>query len=240
LSHSIRTFTDDLNLTEPNAVADPNAALGSRLVFLGRALSRDLRISGTPHVDLKIRVNEPTTEVTARLVDYGPATRDQNYLAGKGGIVNLTTKSCWGDSSSVDSACYFDTAHVLKQTDFGVITRGWVDAAHRNSLTHPRALEPSKWYDVNIPFNATDAVIPAGHVLGLVIVGSDNELTNPLTSGATIDVDVSASSVTLPLVQCPQDAVATAVAPAVHAPRAAEPFAAPALDKRALFLSSFQ
>ncbi|WP_394828051.1 Xaa-Pro dipeptidyl-peptidase [Pendulispora albinea] len=210
-------FTDDKALTEADAVSDPSTRKNGRLVFLSRALSRDIRISGRPRVKLTVKVDKPTTEITARLVDYGSATRNINYLAGKGGLVNLTTESCWGESTALDDACYIDMAQDLKKTDLGVLTRGWVDAAHRNSLTSPSPLDPSKWYDITVPLDSEDSVIPAGHVVGLVIAASDFEMTEPQSTGATLSVDLVTSRLYLPIANADESALATATAPHITA-----------------------
>jgi len=193
----VRTFTDNPDLSEAAAVADPNTAKAGRLVFLGDRLPDALRLSGTGTVTLRVRVDKPTTELTARLVDYGTATR-VNYFAGEG-VHNLTTQSCWGDSAGVDDSCYFDTAENVVTSDLGVVTRGWKDAAHYRSLSRTTPLQPGKWYTVTVPLLPQDSVAAAGHVLGLVISATDFEQSTPATTGATIDVDLGASALTVPV-----------------------------------------
>ena len=78
-------------------------------MFLSAPLDRDLRISGTATVTLRIKVDRPKTELSARLVDYGTASRI-NYQAQGEGIRTLTTESCYGANSPTDDACYRDTA----------------------------------------------------------------------------------------------------------------------------------
>jgi X-Pro dipeptidyl-peptidase len=46
---------------------------------------------------------------------------------------------------------------------------------------------------------ATDVVIAAGHRLGLVVTGTDQEVQAPVRTGARIDVDLSASHLDLPM-----------------------------------------
>ena len=63
--------TDDVLIQQPDQ-ANPN-----RLVYRTRALSRDVRISGTPWVTLRMSVdNRTAANLTAVLVDYGPGTTD--------------------------------------------------------------------------------------------------------------------------------------------------------------------
>ncbi|MPZ83279.1 MAG: CocE/NonD family hydrolase [Actinophytocola sp.] len=213
--HGIETIVDDPELSEREAVSDPNASVPGRSVFLSAPLSHDLRISGTPTVTLRIRVDKPTTELSARLVDYGTAPRI-NYLASGVGVRTLATESCWGASTEDDDACYRDTVKNVTTSDLAVLTRGWVDAAHHDSLTSPRPLRPGKWYTVTWRLHAHDAVLPAGRVLGLVLTLSDSDFTLPTTTGATVDVDLRRSRLNLPVSLRPG---ATALPDVTVAPR---------------------
>ncbi|MEK8105993.1 CocE/NonD family hydrolase C-terminal non-catalytic domain-containing protein [Micromonospora sp. M12] len=110
----------DESLSEEEVVAEPTTATSGRLVFLSGALTTPLRISGSPSVRLRVRVDRPTTELSARLVDYGTAERIQ--LTGSGGVRTLDTESCWGASTEVDDACYLDTEEVTEVSDHAVLT----------------------------------------------------------------------------------------------------------------------
>ncbi|MEU8819143.1 Xaa-Pro dipeptidyl-peptidase [Actinoplanes sp. NPDC048796] len=224
---AVRTWTDAPALDEATAVANPGAAVAGRLAFLTAPLTHEVRVSGTPSVTLRVRVDKPTTELTARLVDYGTATR-VNYLARGEGITTLATESCWGASTTADDACYRDTAPSLTTADHAILTRGWQDAAHHVSLRFTTPLRPDRWYTVTVPMQATDQRLPAGHVLGLILQASDNEYSTPQSTGATIGLDLRGSSLTLPLVgRLPRPG---ASAPAVSTAPAPRTFAPPRFD----------
>ncbi|HEV2782899.1 MAG TPA: Xaa-Pro dipeptidyl-peptidase [Actinophytocola sp.] len=221
---TVVSLTDDPALSESAAVSDPSTAVAGRRVFLSAPLPHDLRISGTPVVSLRIRSDRPTTEVTARLVDYGTAERI-NYLAQGEGIRTLTTESCFGATSPTDDPCYRDTEKNLITADLAVLHRGWLDAAHDDSLISPTPLTPGEWTTVSWRPHAHDVVLPAGRVLGLVITLSDNGFTSPSATGATVDIDLSRSRLSLPVSLWPG---ATAlpeidVAPRIAATAPAEP-----------------
>jgi X-Pro dipeptidyl-peptidase len=188
-----RTFTDSPQLTEAAAVADPTRSQPGRLVFLSAALTAETRISGAPSVTLRVRVNQPTTEVTARLVDYGAGVQVGPE------VHKLDSRSCWGDSVPGDSACYPDFAEDVAAGDLAVITRGWLDAAHHTSFRDGTPVAPDQWYPMIVPLQATDAVIAAGHRLGLVITGTDRDVQEPVMTGARIDVDLPGSHLDLPM-----------------------------------------
>jgi len=220
---AVKSIVDDPELRERDAIANPNTAVGGRQVFLSAPLPKDLRISGTTTISLRVKVDRPNTELSARLVDYGTATRI-NYQGAKEGIRNLTTESCYGVSTPADDACYLDTAKDVVTSDAAVMTRGWVDAAHRDSLTSPTPLRPDRWYTVNFTLHAHDAVLPAGRVLGLVLTVSDAQYTLPTSTGATVQIDLGRSRLGLPVSLAPGATALTetSVAPRVSAPNVAE------------------
>ena len=213
-----RTWTDAPDLDEATAVTSPTTAVPGRVAFLSAPLSQGVRVSGTPSVTLRIKTDKPTTELTARLVDYGTATRVNAEGDGEG-ITTLTTESCWGAATAADNACYRDTAEDVVTSDRAILTRGWTDAAHHVSLRFVTPLRPDRWYSVTVPLQATDQRIPAGHVLGLILQAGDHQYSTPQSTGATVRLDLRASSLTLPLIgKLPTPA---AIAPAV--PTAPEP-----------------
>ena len=217
-----RTWLDNPALSEEAATATPNAPVSGRVAFLSAPLTRDLRISGSPAVTLRVQVDRPTTELTARLVDYGVATR-VDYLDRGEGITTLTTESCWGASTPADDACYRDTAADVVTADRAVLTRGWQDAAHRVSLRFRTPLQPGRWYRVTVPLQATDQTVRAGHVLGLILQQSDEEYTSPQTTGATVRLDLRGSFLTLPLAgraRLPQPGATAPVVPTTPVPPA--------------------
>ena len=193
-----RSFTDVPELTEAAAVTEPTRAKAGRLVFLSGPLRTEARISGVPSVTLRVRVNRPTTGLTARLVDYGEARRINSETAGDG-IHQVKTRSCVGESTPADNACEPDFADDVATRDLAVVTGGWLDAAHHTSLNRTTPLAPDRWYPVTVPFQATDAVLPAGHVLGLVLTATDAVNEKPASTGATISVDLAGSHLDLPV-----------------------------------------
>ena len=104
-----------------------------------------------------------------------------------------------GASTDVDDACYRDTEEITAVSDHAVLTRGWLDAAHHRSLRFSTPLRPDRWYTVTVPLNAYDAVLPAGHVLGLVLGQSDPDFTETDDQDATVRVDLGRSELILPV-----------------------------------------
>ena len=147
-----------------------------------------------PHGDLV-----PTTaRLSAVLVDLGP-TRTRDFTAEAEGITNLTTRSCFGDSTAADSACYLDTAADPLDTDALVFSRGWADLGHYASLSERRTLTPGTPYSITFALATTDRIVPAGHRLALVVAGTDHGVITPVDDSPKLSVDLTRSSLRLPL-----------------------------------------
>jgi X-Pro dipeptidyl-peptidase len=184
-------IVDNPDLDEDDIVGTPTDPVAGRQMFLSAPLQKTIRISGTPTVTLRIKADETTTPVTARLIEYGEASR---YA----GIQRTSTETCWGSSTPADDSCYFEVTKRTAVTDHGIVGRGWIDAAHSDSLSHPEPLVPGRWTTITVPLRPQDLIVPKGRVLGLAITLSDTEWTTPNDTGATIDVDLAQSRLNLP------------------------------------------
>lgn len=83
-------------------------------------------------------------------------------------------------------------------------------------LRAPHRIRPDRWYDVTVPLQATDQTVQAGHVLGLILQQRDNEYSTPSTTGATLQINLRGSALTLPLVGWAGLPPAGSSAPLVH------------------------
>ncbi len=134
----------------------------NRLLFTTGLLTRDLRVSGTPQVELEITrlARKGVGQIGVALVDYGDAER---VLSEGEGVMKGDTQSCWGDSTGTDDAWYFDVVRLVGHTPLQVISRGW--ARLDRSSTHRLVVE----------MTPNDVIVPAGHQLGLVLVSASPE-----------------------------------------------------------------
>ncbi|GIH02517.1 X-Pro dipeptidyl-peptidase [Rhizocola hellebori] len=199
------SLTDAPSLSEANAVSSPTTSRTGRRVYQTPVLTSAVRVAGTPTITLRVRSSKATTTLTAKLVAYGTATR-VNYRASGEGISTLTTQSCWGSSSSTDDACYRDTAKVVSSAAQQVISRGWMDGQHRDSLTTTTAMNTSTFYTITFKLRPIDQVIAAGQRLGVVLTLSDPEFVSNHSTGATVTFDLAGSVLKLPI--APADGLA--------------------------------
>lgn len=184
---------------ESDMVADPTTASPYRAAYVSQPLPFAVHLSGTPVVRLKAKADKPDANLTALLVDYGSDTR-VNYLGAGEGITTLTTRDCWGDSVSYDSACYLQTKTDTVNAPVNVVARGWMNAAHRDSLSNPTPLVPGQYYDISWQTLPQDYIFKPGHRLALVLAGSDYDQNTVTPTGAQVTVDLSGTSITIPVV----------------------------------------
>lgn len=177
------TFTNSSALREADAVLpgdNPN-----RLLFGSGVLARDVRLSGTATVDLDISHSAETGQVGVALVDYGQAER---VLTTGDGAITLDTESCWGESTPQDDACYFDVGTRTGTTDLQVLARGWA------------RLDGAGQHQVTVELAPNDVTVPAGHQLGLMVVGASRGWVVTLDNQATpYEITVRNSHLNLPV-----------------------------------------
>ncbi|MFN2587947.1 MAG: Xaa-Pro dipeptidyl-peptidase [Actinomycetota bacterium] len=197
------TYTDDPEQYEREMVADPLESKENRLMFVTRPLRRSVRLSGRIRVDVRATVDQVDTNFTALLVDYGTARRVDHESSGEG-IRTLTKESCHGESTDADDACYFVTEKTVSKNAYEIVSRGWLDARHRNSLREGEPMVPgeSDWFRWEI--FGEDYVFKKGHRLAVVIAGSDRDWTIPDETQAKVDVILRKSRVVLPVVGGPR------------------------------------
>jgi X-Pro dipeptidyl-peptidase len=82
----------------------------------------------------------------------------------------------------------------------GLITRGWADPQNHSSLTASEPLVPGEFYELGFELQPDDQIIPAGQRIGLMVFSSDREFTLWPPPGTEMTVDLSATSLDLPVV----------------------------------------
>ena len=181
---------------------DPTGTNPNRLAYLTSPLRRAARLSGTPSVTLRVTLDKPTANLGVMLVDYGQDTRIHGVDPNGGqGMKFVGGEDCIGESTAADSSCYLKAADNTITSDFQVVTRGFMDAQNRVSLTDPRPLTPCKGYRITWSMLPQDYEFKAGHRLGLILTGTNDDVTDAEPgTGSTVRIDLAGTSVSLPLV----------------------------------------
>jgi X-Pro dipeptidyl-peptidase len=206
---------------ESAVIGAPDGSQASRRVFLSRPLTKDVRVSGAPTIDIQATLGTTQSNLGAVIVDYGAGMQ---VSRGNGGIANTKNRTCWGETSAggpactigepctpsareIDTACYLEvTKPTLAVTQWRV-TRGTLDSSNRNSLWY-RDASPLTLGDkgrFTFPAFATEHIFKAGHRIGIVIVGNlfggdaGTGLATSAGPAQPITLDTKASKVVLPI-----------------------------------------
>ncbi|MFG2773996.1 Xaa-Pro dipeptidyl-peptidase [Streptomyces sp. NPDC048350] len=193
------TFTDDPALGETDWAARIDDSTPAKAGFTTRPLTHDLRLSGSSTVTVTATPTTGTAHLTAVLVDLGPDTI-RDYAAPGEGITTLTRRTCWGASTSGDSACFKETEARTADVDFTVVSRGWADLGTWADPRKGRPLTPGTAYPITLKLAATDHVVPAGHRLALIVGGTDRDLLDPPSTPPTLTLDLTRTWAKLPFV----------------------------------------
>ncbi|MFF9867193.1 Xaa-Pro dipeptidyl-peptidase [Streptomyces sp. NPDC013953] len=198
------TFTDDPGLGELDWAAHIDASTPSKAGFLSRPLARDLRLSGSSTVTVTATPDTTSAHLSAVLVDIGPDTI-RDYTARGEGITTLAERTCWGASTTGDSACFKETRAKTADVGFTVFSRGWADLGTWADEKKGRPLTPGKAHTITLDLAAADHVVPAGHRLALIIGGTDAGLIDPPAAPAapTLTLDLTRTKAKLPVVGGP-------------------------------------
>ncbi|MEU8362646.1 CocE/NonD family hydrolase [Nonomuraea sp. NPDC048882] len=199
----------DTAQTEIAMADNPDTANPNRLPFLTPPLKKAMRLSGTPSVSLRVTLNEPTANLGVVLVDYGTDTRidyRERSATSAEGLKFIGGEDCVGQSTDDDDGCYLKAGDNLATSDFHVVTRGILDAQNHESLSHQAPLTPGKAYQITWKTLPLDYEFKAGHRLGLILTGTNDDLNLDESSnvepgtGAKVTVDLADTSISLPLV----------------------------------------
>jgi X-Pro dipeptidyl-peptidase len=198
----LQAFTDNPSQSETTAISNPDTVTANRRVFLTGPLAAPVHISGTAAVHLRAAANDVDTNLGAVLVDYGDAT--QVSRTGEG-VITLAPpnppEDCWGESSAADDPCYRQVAKRTTTVALWRVTKGIQDALNRHSLTVASQLVPNVFDSFDFDLLPQDYVFPAGHRIGLVVVGSYPSYGSVADQNrATITLDLTRSTIELPVV----------------------------------------
>ncbi|MEV3853619.1 Xaa-Pro dipeptidyl-peptidase [Streptomyces sp. NPDC050095] len=193
------TFTDDPALAETDWAAQIDASTPGKAGFISRPLGKDLRLSGSSKVTVTATPTTTSAHLSAVLVDLGPATV-RDYTGAGEGITTLPDRSCWGASTTGDSACFKNTRTATADVNSTVFSRGWADLGTYANPDKGRPLTPGKSYTLTLSLAASDHVVPKGHRLALIVAGTDKGLIVPASTRPTLTLDLARTVARVPVV----------------------------------------
>ncbi|MEW1828121.1 Xaa-Pro dipeptidyl-peptidase [Streptomyces sp. NPDC088196] len=194
------TFGDTTEKSELDWAAHIDQSTGEKAGFVTGPLTKPLRVSGAAKVTVTATSTTATANLSAVLVDLGPATiRDYSPTAGLG-ISTVSGTSCWGDNSAQDSACYKKTAAHTTHVTSTVFSRDWAALGTAADPHKVQPLTPGKPYTLTLTLASVDHVVPAGHRLALIVAGTDWGIAQQAADRPTIALDLAHTSLSLPVV----------------------------------------
>jgi X-Pro dipeptidyl-peptidase len=132
--------------------------------FESPPLARDVRMFGTPKVQVQLQSNREWITVTPLVADMDPACHT-SYAAQP-----VPEPTCVPETAEGSSA----TPRMLYS-----VTRGWLDSRYRNGLAKQQLAEPNQPLGMNIVLNPQDYTFKKGHHIGLMIATEINEWSMP-------------------------------------------------------------
>ncbi|WP_327586062.1 CocE/NonD family hydrolase [Nonomuraea sp. NBC_00507] len=204
----------DTAQTEIAMADNPATTNPHRMAYLTPPLKNATRLSGTPTVSLRLKLDKPTANLGVLLVDYGTDTRinyRETTRTAAQGLKFIGGETCVGQSTADDDGCYLKAGDNTATSDFNVVTRGIMDAQNHKSLSRSTPLTPGKPYQITWNMLPQDYEFKAGHRLGLVLTGTNDDFNLDETgngtgvdvepgTGAKVTVDLAGTSISLPLV----------------------------------------
>jgi X-Pro dipeptidyl-peptidase len=191
------------SMSETTLMNNPEGSQAARLAFLSAPLTTDLRISGTPRIELDASLSTAQSNLSVVLVDYGTATRTPRVPGD--GMQNTTTTTCWGEASDDDDACYVEMVRRSDTVQQWRVSRGALDSSNRDSLVEGDAdpVVPGELEDFDWDLEPYDHTFPAGHRIGVLVTTrlSPNYILDGTPNvTVTVTVDTTTSRILLPVV----------------------------------------
>ncbi|WP_030781190.1 Xaa-Pro dipeptidyl-peptidase [Streptomyces sp. NRRL S-920] len=193
------TFTDDPGLSETDWAERIHTPTPAKAGFVSKPLGRDLRLSGSSKVTVTATPTTRTAHLSAVLVDLGPDTI-RDYAHESEGIITLPDRTCWGASTTGDSACFKETTAKTTDVDYTIFSRGWADLGNWADDERGRPLTPGRPHTITLDLAASDHVVPKGHRLALIVAGTDRGLVEPPADTPTLTLDLARTYAKVPLV----------------------------------------
>lgn len=168
-SSVIESLVDDVSFSAPSlatAGESPN-----RLMYATPTLTKELHLSGTPRVTIRLSSSSPAANLSVYLVQLP-------WDEGAIGTRNLITRG-WADPQNAKS-----------------LTKG----GNYDSMLPGSPLKPGEFVTLTFDLQPDDQIIPAGKKIGLMILSSDRDFTLWPKPGTRLSVQLADTKITLPLV----------------------------------------
>lgn len=153
-------------------------------------LEQDLFLNGKAKLKLRVKSSTNKGLLSAQLLDWGDAKRLQPYPAVQMG-------------RSLDNGRYYMQDNLMelpyKQAPQRVVTKGYLNLQNRENLLKVQDITPDEWMDIKLELQPTIYKMKAGDTLRLVLYTTDFEITIRDKTDYQLTVDLSQSSLEVPV-----------------------------------------
>ncbi len=143
----------------------------NRLIYALPELAEPMHLSGTPRITIRLASSTPAANLSVYLVQLP-------WTDGPIGMSNLITRG-WADPQNWKS-----------------LTKG----GNFDSMEPGQPLKPGEFVSLTFDLQPDDQIIPAGKRVALMILSSDRDFTLWPKPGTRLTIDLSATTITLPVV----------------------------------------
>ncbi len=188
-NQGIQSFMDDLSLSCYDREKKNTQDWLDELVLKENAyslsfdleeLEKDTRFAGRAKVRFKARIHAPTAILSAMFVEKGKQKRLTDLLDG-------------------DENVSFTFKQEQEESDYYVITRGWMNAQNRTNNYSKEAIDPDTWYSYSFEFVSNDYTIRKGNTLSLILYGMDVDQTQLPYQKTKIEIDTESICIECPI-----------------------------------------
>lgn len=152
-------------------------------------IQEDLLINGRTYLQLRVKSSIAKGLLSAQILDLGPAKR----LAAIPGVKART---------SLDNGRFFAMEHLMelpfKECPHRVITKGYLNLQNRCDLLTIEEVPVNEWLDIRWELQPTIYQLTKGSTVRLVLYTTDFECTIRENGKWKLDIDLTASTLTLP------------------------------------------
>ncbi|MEU4802437.1 Xaa-Pro dipeptidyl-peptidase [Actinosynnema sp. NPDC023587] len=185
----------------------PGTSKAKLFPWAGGSAKGALRSSSVPGRPVVESLRDDSSKLAEDLIDLPTSGNRLSYATRAS-----TTPLRLSGTPRVELAASFDrpaanvTALLVDRAPDGtshVITRGWTDPQNRDGLSKSKPVTPGRTYRIDVELQPQDYVVPAGHTLEFVLISSDYDYTLRPKPGAGLSIDLTSTTVELPVVGGP-------------------------------------
>jgi X-Pro dipeptidyl-peptidase len=135
-----------------------------------------------------------------RLMYVSPTLKEDLHLSGTPRVsVRMSANKARANLSVYLVSLPWESGRRTVITD-NLITRGWADFRNSKDIRKEEDVKPGTFVDVSFDLMPDDQIIRAGQQIGLMIFASDKEFTLLPQPGTLVTIDLSGTSISLPVV----------------------------------------